>query len=140
MWKIQLVICGLLLLSTLRGYSQGKLALRDTTQWTSSEYVDLLSKQKILSNCEFIFYGKNQIDWIQNNGSAIYRLPIRKTHGKMKDFDKEEFLRFEVELEGELGEVKIARQKNVIKLIFDFRKLKGGPIYNEYLVSAVKSR
>ena len=81
MVRIALIIIGLAFAGNLNGQDISTATLK----WTASGFRDLDTDKDFGNSCQFITYGNDKVEWIQDNGNYVNAWNVSQAQGSWAD-------------------------------------------------------
>lgn len=138
MMKTVLILLLAVISSALSMDSYGQNILQDTIRWKAAGFNDLVSRSDFNAACYFVTYRSEIIEWVQDNGKVVYKMPIKNVDGRWEDIRTDGKINYSFELERMAGNMTIQRLKGQIRLVIEFPEWSGGPFRGRYHITNVE--
>jgi hypothetical protein len=100
----------------------------DTIRWSTSSLTDLNANVTVAHTCQFITYGSQKLDWVQDNGNFTTKWTITNTTGSWSDASLPGSITFAISSEQQgtqlAGQITLNRSSSGLSVIL---KISGGP-------------
>lgn len=106
-------------------------------KWKATGFVDLLSNTTVEQQSSFIFYGKQKIDWVQDNGNMVISFKIDKQEDVWANVNEFGSATLKFKFEGGTCKIVVTRDNQGLRLLLEMKNLKDGDIVNEYKIENV---
>lgn len=137
--RIQFVIYIILMnVVALKAQSDTTNIRLNSFKWSSTEFLNPVTKAYSEMNCSFITEKEEKIVWDQGNGKVHYDLIIKEVKGQWKDVNTKGSIEYIVDMKGTSGKIILARDGDWITLKMDFKRGEGKDLNYEFIISTLE--
>jgi hypothetical protein len=109
----------------------------DSIVWSARSFTDLQTGVTHEIPSTFTSFNNVGIKWVQNNGQSISQIFIKQVHGTWPDVSLNGEIWYDVEIDKQVGIIRIKRMNSTVHLILDFPQWSKGVLRLQYNVSTV---
>jgi len=138
LWQYSKLILFLTALASSSELRAQELSLQaDTVRWSATGFEDLLSNVTAEGPCQFITYGDQRADWVQDNGNFVISFVARTVSGSWQNLNSNGSVTLGLAFDALTGQIVLSRTDLGITAEIT---INGGsvPIKNSYSISSIE--